>query len=409
MREMKWTTYNVADLFNFIGNNTCSRAELSMNGKVRNIHYGDVLVLYDHVVDVQNANLPFLDGAETARHPLQNGDVIIADTAEDEIVGKAVEVIGITNQTPTESGLHTMVLRPRRSFAPRFLGYYFNSSEYHSSLRPFMRGTKVLSLSKKDVASSCIRIPDEVIEQQHIAAALTDVDELISAAEKLLDKKRGIKQGAMDELLTCRRRLPSFNKPWKDTTIGTLSSIVTGATPSTAINSYWIGGTIPWMNSGEINLKHVKAVEGRITQLGYNSTSTHLVPPMSVLIALAGQGKTRGTCAITHIELCTNQSIAAILPNDDYDSFFLYYLLDSKYIQLRKASSGDSSRGGLTKKQLSTFSITLPCDIDEQREVAKVLADMDAEIADLEATLRKYEALKQGMMEQLLTGKIRLI
>ena len=114
---------------------------------------------------------------------------------------------------------------------------------------------------------------------------------------------------------------------WEVKSLGDITRIQAGGTPSTLFEAYW-NGNIRWMNSGELNLKRVYEVEGRITELGLNNSSTHLIPKGCVLIGLAGQGKTRGTAAINYVDLCTNQSIAAIFPSKFHSSDFLYQYLD---------------------------------------------------------------------------------
>ena len=133
-----------------------------------------------------------------------------------------------------------------------------------------------------------------------------------------------------------------------------------------------------------------------------------MIPPFCVLIGLAGQGKTRGTAAYNYISLCTNQSIAAILPNDKYDSLYLYYVVDSKYDYLRLLSSGDGGRGGLSKNLLNSLEIVFPKTIAEQRAIAEALSDIDGLIAALDKKIAKKRLIKQGAMQQLLTGKKRL-
>lgn len=125
-------------------------------------------------------------------------------------------------------------------------------------------------------------------------------------------------------------------------------------------------------------------------------------------MGLAGQGKTRGTAAYNYISLCTNQSIAAILPNDKYDSLYLYYVVDSKYDYLRLLSSGDGGRGGLNKNLLNSLEIVFPKTIAEQRAIAEALSDIDGLIAALDKKIAKKRLIKQGAMQQLLTGKKRL-
>lgn len=194
---------------------------------------------------------------------------------------------------------------------------------------------------------------------------------------------------------------------WEIHKVEEFSDVVTGATPSTENSDYW-GGHILWMNSGELNNKVIYGVAGRITKEGYNSASTHILPINSVLVGLAGQGKTRGTVAINKIPLCTNQSIGAILPSEQYDSDYLYFFMDSQYENLRSISSGDGGRGGLTKKLLLNFEIVGPKNIKEQKKIAEALSDTDALIKELEVLIEKKRAILQGSMQELLTARRRL-
>ncbi len=189
---------------------------------------------------------------------------------------------------------------------------------------------------------------------------------------------------------------------WKLVNVGALTNTSAGGTPSTKVPSYW-GGNIPWMNSGELNFKQVYDVQNRITEEGLVNSSTKFIPKYSVLIGLAGQGKTRGTAALNHIRLCTNQSIAAIYPSKKYDSFFLYYFIDSQYHELRKLSTGDGGRGGLNLSIIKSIYIPLPPTLTEQKAIATALSDVDALITSLEQTITKKKAIKQGAMQQLLT------
>jgi len=244
-------------------------------------------------------------------------------------------------------------------------------------------------------------------EQQRIAESLGEVDKLIESFDEQIEKKRLIAKGVAHDLLSGAKRLPGFKGEWKSVRLGELSEIVTGGTPSTEVPAFW-GGDIRWMNSGDVHLKRIHDVDGRITQLGYASSNARLIPIGSVVIALAGQGKTRGTAAITECELCTNQSIGAILPSEKHDSECLYYVLAMQYEKLRAASSGDGTRGGLSKKILEEYIVKLPVDIAEQQAIADLLGEQDAAIAALEAKREKYARIKEGMMRDLLTGKVRM-
>ncbi len=193
---------------------------------------------------------------------------------------------------------------------------------------------------------------------------------------------------------------------WEVKQLGTFTDCTSGGTPSTLISSYW-GGKIPWMSSGELHLKRVKNVEGRITDLGLNNSSTKIIPKNCILIGLAGQGKTRGTVAINSIELCTNQSVAAIFPRSSFDSEYLFHNLDARYDELRELSSGDGGRGGLNLTILKGLQIPFPS-IEEQTAIATVLSDMDALLDSLDRLIAKKRDIKQAAMQELLTGKKRL-
>ena len=132
--------------------------------------------------------------------------------------------------------------------------------------------------------------------------------------------------------------------------LGDLSECYAGATPSTKVKEYWDNGTIPWMSSGEVHMGHVTETESKITESGYKHASTKMVPVHSVVIALAGQGKTRGTVAITEIPLCTNQSLCAIVPSKDIHYEYLYHNLKGRYLELRGMAGDVNGRGGLNLK-----------------------------------------------------------
>lgn len=193
---------------------------------------------------------------------------------------------------------------------------------------------------------------------------------------------------------------------WKISRIGDFTDCTAGGTPSTQVSSYW-GGEIPWMSSGELHLKQVYDVVGRITQKGLENSSTKFVPANSVLIGLAGQGKTRGTVAISKIPLCTNQSIAAIFPTDKFNSTFLFYNLENRYDELRALSTGDGGRGGLNLTIIRNVSVKFP-PLPEQTAIATALSDTDALISSLQTLIAKKQAIKLSAMQNLLSGKIRL-
>lgn len=329
-----------------------------------------------------------------------------------------------TSETPNEVGITSVLLedindcvfsgfvlrgRPKNDmFVPEYCKYCFSTAAVRNAIITGCTYTTRALTNGKQLSAIEISLPPKS-EQEAIATALSDIDALITNLEKLIAKKKAVKQGAMQELLTGKRRLKGFRGDWHDIAIGSFADVYAGGTPSTANPAYW-GGDIPWMSSGELNKKVVSFVQGRITQAGLENSSTRIIPAHCVLIGLAGQGKTRGTAAYNTISLCTNQSIAAILPNpSEFDSKFLYYYMDTQYKALRELSDGGGGRGGLTKKLIEKFSVRIPVDLEEQVAIASVFTDIDYEIEKLEKELNKYRGIKSGMMSELLTGRIRLV
>jgi len=302
---------------------------------------------------------------------------------------------------------HVCIIRASLDQAdPRFINYILLSKIGQSQIDSFQAGGNREGLNFGQVQSIQIALPPKKAEQEAIAEALSDTDALIESLQQLIAKKRQIKQGAMQTLLTGRDRLPGFTRGWKTKPIGQFTDCAAGGTPSTKVPSYW-GGTIRWMSSGELNLKVVADVEGRITEEGLRNSSTKIVPANCVLVGLAGQGKTRGTVARNLVPLCTNQSIAAIFPASTYVVQYLYHNLDFRYEELRDLSAGDGGRGGLNLTIIRQIPIPFPS-LEEQAAISAVLSDMDVEIAVLEARLTKTREIKQGMMQALLTGHVRL-
>lgn len=159
----------------------------------------------------------------------------------------------------------------------------------------------------------------------------------------------------------------SYHYPIKN--IGSFADCFAGATPSTAHPEYWDEGTIRWMSSGEVHKGHVTDTDARITDIGYKSASTKMVPIHSIVIALAGQGKTRGTVAVTEVELCTNQSLCAIIPDETIHYEYLYHNLRGRYSELRGLAGDVNGRGGLNLKIIQKIPVIVPPMLEQLRFV----------------------------------------
>lgn len=158
--------------------------------------------------------------------------------------------------------------------------------------------------------------------------------------------------------------------------VGDFAVCFAGATPSTKIPSYWDNGNIPWMSSGEVHKGRVQDTDTKITKQGYDGCSTKMVPIHSIVVALAGQGKTRGTVAINDIELCTNQSLCAIVPNEEVNYEYLFHNLRGRYRELRSMSGDVDGRGGLNLKHIQSIKVILP-PMSEQMKFVSIARQAD--------------------------------
>ncbi|MDP2078287.1 MAG: restriction endonuclease subunit S [Sulfuricurvum sp.] len=286
---------------------------------------------------------------------------------------------------------HAHVLKPKEAFNIVFLTDYLESLDY-SLLNS---GTAQPKLNKHSCLKIKISKPTKP-EQQLIATALSDTDALIESLEKLIAKKRQIKQGAMQELLTPK-------EGWEVKKLGEVGDIVTGSTPPTQNKEYW-NGSIPWITPTDISNfeKNIYSSDREISHAGLRVIRK--LPANTLLVTcIASIGKN----AILRSNGACNQQINAIIPYAHYDVDFLYYLMENnnKYL-LGKA--GITATLMISKKDFSEINFSFPTKT-EQTAIAIILSDMDAEINALESRLEKTRTIKSGMMHELLTGRIRLI
>ena len=199
-----WEQREFGEIFSFLQSNSLARAELSnKSGNVSNVHYGDILVKYGEILNVKKDALTYLTNDLLARKYhnsfLQNGDVIIADAAEDETVGKCTEITGIEDELVL-SGLHTIPCRPLKKFSAFYLGYFMNSKAYHDQLFSLMQGTKVLSISKTAILNTAIFYPTSEEEQRQIGQYFTKLDNLITLHQRELEKLQNIKKSMLEKM-----------------------------------------------------------------------------------------------------------------------------------------------------------------------------------------------------------------
>ena len=199
-----WEQRKLGDVFTSLQNNTLSRADLSDEGGLAlDIHYGDILIKYGEFLDVSKERIPYLTNKKTIdkfkKSHLQNGDIVVSDTAEDETVGKCTEINGVTTQIVL-SGLHTIPLRPVQRFAKGYFGSYLNSEAYHAQLKPLMQGIKVTSISKRAIQDTTVIYPLDLMEQEKIGQYFLSLDHLITLHQRKLDQLQMMKKFMLQNL-----------------------------------------------------------------------------------------------------------------------------------------------------------------------------------------------------------------
>lgn len=204
-------------------------------------------------------------------------------------------------------------------------------------------------------------------EQSKLAETLWSINETKNAYEDLINKTDELVKSQFIEMFG---DIENNQKGYPIKQINEFSDLFAGATPSTKVSAYWKNGTIPWMSSGEVHMGCVTSTEKKISQLGYDKCSTKMVPLHTVVIALAGQGKTRGTVAVTEIELCTNQSLCAMVTDETVLSDYLYHNLRNRYEEIRNMCAIADGRGGLNLKIVGSIKVIVPSIEEQQQFVA---------------------------------------
>ena len=199
-----WEQRKLGEVFIYLRNNTLSREELNdEDGFAQSIHYGDVLIKYGECLNVSKVLLPYVDNKNIVnkfkKFYIQNGDIIIADTAEDETVGKCIEISGLVDHNII-SGLHTIPLRPVNKFAYGYLGFYLNSNSYHNQLKPLMQGIKVTSISKNLLKTTTLNYPSNIQEQKIIGRYFDALNHLITLHQSKLEKLQKIKKSMLESM-----------------------------------------------------------------------------------------------------------------------------------------------------------------------------------------------------------------
>lgn len=326
-------------------------------------------------------------------------DILIS---KDGTIGKVAYLGMIPKAGTLNSGIFVIRANDRK-IDQVFLSKIFMSFYFEDFLNRLVAGSTINHLYQKDFVKFCFPLPNSE-EQAAIATALSDVDSLISALTKKIEKKKAIKQGLMQQLLTGKKRLPGFGDVWDVVQLkGIISEfIVPMRDKPTALT-----GPIPWCRIEDFDGKYLKkSLSNQGVDLNTVSKMNLKIFPVNTLLVSCSANL--GRCAIVKQKLVTNQTFIGLVPSDRIDVEFLYYKMSREDKNLNNMATG-TTISYLSREQFENYEILIPSSKAEQTAIANILSDCDSEIAALEEKRDKYKEIKQGMMQQLLTGKIRLI
>ena len=373
---------------------------------------GTPIITVEHLGEtgLTRQNLPKVSAEDRRRlsaYSMQEGDIVFSRVGS---VDRNAYV------TAAENGwlFSGRILRLRaksEELSARYLGYYFKAEETKERVRGVAVGQTMASLNTKLMNAFKV-VLHTVEEQKNIAALLSNMDTLISALEKQISKKKAIKQGAMLELLTGKRRLPGFSGEWEARTLHEISNeMVDGPFGSNLKTEHYTTerqvriiqlsniGEAGWNNA---NVKYTTFIHAAELQ-------RCIVQPGSILIAKMMPAGRAIICPDNEKSYILGSDVVKVVPNSSVDSRYLVYATKSRFYldQIADDTQG-STRARTSVSKLRKTAILFP-EKDEQIAIADILSEMDMEIAALEGKIAKYRQIKQGMMQQLLTGKIRLV
>ena len=381
-----WELQTFDETFRVISNNTLSRENLNnRGGAVRNIHYGDILTKFPEVLDCSEDEIPFVNDLSllsSSTQLLQDGDIVVADTAEDETVGKVIEVQNL-GDSKLVAGLHTIPCRVKKGdFAPGWLGYYMNSDLFHNQILPYITGIKVSSISKGAISETLILVPP-FDEQEKIVQSLNKIQLLMTAETKVVNKIKLVKNGCLSKMFPQKDdtvpeiRLPGFTEAWEQRKLGEVGTTYAGLSGKTADDfGHGEASFITYMNVFSHPVANSEMVEHveidnkqREVQVGDVFFTTSSETPEEVGMSSVLKEKH----GVTYL----NSFCFGFRPNVKFDLDYLAYMLRSEPTRSQiKILAQGISRFNISKNKMMDINIQVP-NLEEQAMVGAYFRNLD--------------------------------
>ncbi|MFZ3563008.1 restriction endonuclease subunit S [Tenacibaculum finnmarkense] len=382
----EWENINFDTVFTGISNNTLSRDNLNyQKGIGKNVHYGDVLIKFNDILDIEKETVPFISDDKIVdklkSSKLNNGDIIFADAAEDEMVGKCVEINNIKDNL-VFSGLHTIAVRPKFEFAKKYLGYYLNSKSYHNQFLKLMQGTKVLSISKTAIKTTNLNYPPSKTEQTKIGSFFENIDQLVNQHQTQHKKLTALKKAMLSKLFPKQgKKIPEirfkgFNEEWE---VKKLNEVTTYNSSSLSVGNAKETGKYPLYDANEI--------------IGYIDDNIQSSKYISIIKDGSGVGRIR----LLPKKTSFIGTMGAIIASN-VDIYFIYNYL--KNIDLTKHVTG-ATIPHIYFKDYGEDEYLIPKDKKEQEKIGNYFQNLDSLIANHSQQLEKLEVLKKACLAKM--------
>lgn len=379
--EGEWEESVLKDeLSDDIKTNTLARAFLSdSDGEVLNVHYGDVLIKYGSLLNATEDDIPHITGSTAKDYCdfLQNGDVIFADTAEDETAGKCVEIENVGDKKIV-SGLHTIACRPKEQFGEGYLGYYLNSPKYHDQLLPLLQGIKVFSLNKSQLEQTTMFMPQSVSEQKSIGSFFSSFDRLISGHQQRLENLRRVNKSMLQKMFPQQGqtvpeiRFKGFEGEWKRKRLGDVLEVGNGC-------------DYKHLNEGNVPVYGTGGIITFVDDYLYDGETVCIGRKGTIDLPIYHKGKiwTVDTLFYTY--------------NIDCNVRFLYYLFCTIDWKMYNEATGVPS---LSKENIKKIVSCFP-EKDEQRQIASFFTSLDNLINQEVKYIDQLNRVKHTLLQKM--------
>ena len=419
-----WEVKTVEQIFDFYPTASYSRDKMFDDytpTAIGYIHYGDIHTKYNLILDVPNAEIPYIsEELKKDFEYIKEGDLILSDTSEDyEGVGKCIEILNV-GSNKIISGLHTLMLRQKgNDLIDGFKGYLFSGEYVRNSLLRIVTGIKVYSIAKAMLAKVDLPIPS-IQEQKEITTILSKVDEAIASVQNSIAAAERLKKSLMQNLLTGKMKPDgTFRTPdefyidekfgkvpvgWEVKRIKDFGEIQTGKTPPTDEPEVFSDKENGFMfiTPGDLDVaKYIEETERYVSEKGIRYS--YVLPKGSVCEVCIGS--TIGKIGITTAKCCSNQQITSVIVNNEHDAEYLYYAMLSRREHI-KSVAGINATPQINKSGYSKYRVLCPKDKLEQIAIAKRISSVDKSINEQDQKIKSLKRLKMSLIQNLLTGKV---